>query len=182
MYAPHFAAALAIKSRVRRAPLSALLIGAFLPDMVWIVLARLRVEPSQTYVFFDDWSHSFVSVLMLATVLASFFWRLDRVVALAAWWAVFSHFVLDFPVHPKQLALYPLAKVHLGWNLLPWGSSEGYFGFTKYWWLQSIVLLVLLVIYLTGMRKLGGRGDLIAASCVIVVAAHFLLLSPCLDY
>jgi hypothetical protein len=124
--------------------------------MLWIALARLRVEPSQTSVFFDDWSHSFVSVLVLAIVLASFFWRLDRVVALAAWWAVFSHFVLDFPVHPKQLALYPLAKLHLGWNLLPWGSSEGYFGFTKYWSLQSIVLLVLLVIYLTGMRKLGG--------------------------
>jgi hypothetical protein len=34
MYAPHFAAALAIKGRAREAPLWALLIGAFIPDAV----------------------------------------------------------------------------------------------------------------------------------------------------
>ena len=41
MYAPHFAAALAIKSTVPRAPLAALLAGAFLPDLLWIALARI---------------------------------------------------------------------------------------------------------------------------------------------
>jgi hypothetical protein len=56
MYAPHFAAALAIESRVRRAPLWALLVGAFLPDLVWIVFARAGVEPAQPSCFFDDWS------------------------------------------------------------------------------------------------------------------------------
>ena len=66
MYAPHFAAVLAIKARVPRAPLSALLIGAFLPDLLWMVLARIGVEPAQFFNFFDDWSHSLLSVLLLA--------------------------------------------------------------------------------------------------------------------
>ena len=68
MYAPHFAAALAIKGRAREAPLWALLIGAFIPDLLWIVLARIGIEPAQTSNFYDDWSHSLVSVAMLATL------------------------------------------------------------------------------------------------------------------
>jgi hypothetical protein len=88
MYAPHFAAALAIKSRVPQAPLAALVIGAFLPDMLWMALARLGVEPSQTSVFFDDWSHSLVSVLVLASIPALLFWRSDRMVAVGVWLAV----------------------------------------------------------------------------------------------
>ena len=62
MYAPHFAAALAIKGRSPGAPLWALLVGAFIPDLLWIALARIGIEPAQTSNFFDDWSHSLVSV------------------------------------------------------------------------------------------------------------------------
>jgi hypothetical protein len=40
MYAPHFAAALVVKSCVQRAPLWILMAGAFLPDLVWVVNAR----------------------------------------------------------------------------------------------------------------------------------------------
>jgi len=36
MYAAHFAAGLAIKSRAPQAPTWALLVGAFIPDFVWI--------------------------------------------------------------------------------------------------------------------------------------------------
>src|SRR5206468_6228193 len=141
MYAPHFAAALAIKSTVPRAPLAALLAGAFLPDLLWIALARIGVEPAQPSAFFDDWSHSLMSVLALATVFGLLFSRGRRAVFLAVWLAVASHFLLDFPVHPKTLALYPLSKIHVGWDLLPWGSSGGWFGVTNYWWLQLFVLL-----------------------------------------
>src|SRR5437870_2709309 len=56
MYAPHFAAALAIKGGSPGAPLWALLIGAFIPDLLWIALARIGIEPAQTSNFFDDWS------------------------------------------------------------------------------------------------------------------------------
>ena len=68
MYAPHFAAALAIKGRAREAPLWAPLIGAFIPDLLWIALARIGIEPAQASNFYDDWSHSLVSVAMLATL------------------------------------------------------------------------------------------------------------------
>src|SRR5256886_16882488 len=71
MYAPHFAAALAIKGRTPEAPLWALLIGAFVPDLLWIALARIGIEPAQTSNFFDDWSHSLISVAILATLFAS---------------------------------------------------------------------------------------------------------------
>ena len=70
MYAPHFAAALAIKARTPEAPLWALLTGAFVPDLLWIVLARIGIEPAQTSNFFDGWSHSLISVVVLATLYA----------------------------------------------------------------------------------------------------------------
>src|SRR5947209_607184 len=36
----------------------------------------------------------------------------------------FGHFVLDFPVLPKALALAPMMHIHLGWDLLAWGSRQ----------------------------------------------------------
>lgn len=53
MYAPHFAAALAINARSPGAPLWALLIGAFIPDLAWIAFARIGIEPAQASNFFD---------------------------------------------------------------------------------------------------------------------------------
>ena len=58
MYVAHFAGALAIKSRVPKAPTWALLVGAFIPDFIWIVLANRGIEPTEPSLFFDDWSHS----------------------------------------------------------------------------------------------------------------------------
>jgi len=63
MYAPHFAAALAVKGRAREAPLWALLIGAFIPDLLWIALARIGIEPAQASNFYDDWLQSTPSIL-----------------------------------------------------------------------------------------------------------------------
>ena len=71
MYAPHFGAALAIKGRSPGAPLWTLFVGAFIRDLVWIAFARMGIEPAQTSNFFDDWSHSLVSVAILATLFAS---------------------------------------------------------------------------------------------------------------
>jgi hypothetical protein len=124
MYAPHFAAALAIKGRTPDAPLWALLIGAFIPELLSIALARIGIEPAQTSNFFDDWSHSLLSVAILASLFALAF-RRGRPVVLAIWLAVFSHFVLDFPVHPKRLALAPLTRIYLGWDLLALGFASG---------------------------------------------------------
>src|SRR5579863_3009835 len=170
MYAPHFAAALAIKSRARRAPLGALLIGAFLPDLVWIVLARAGIEPAQSSNFFDDWSHSLVSVMVFATLFALSFWKRGRPVVAAIWLAVFTHFLLDFPVHPWRLALYPKSQMHLGWDLLSWGSRQSWLGAINDWWLQLFVLLGLILFYAVGMRKTRIPRRIILASCVVLLS------------
>jgi hypothetical protein len=102
MFAAHFAVGLAIGARARQALMSALLAGAFLPDVVWIGLAAARVEPSAPSVFFDGWSHSFVSVLVEATVFALFFARKGVRVWLPVWLAVMSHVVPDAIIHPSQ--------------------------------------------------------------------------------
>jgi hypothetical protein len=182
MYAPHFAAALAIKGRAREAPLWTLLIGAFIPDLLWIALARIGIEPAQASNFYDDWSHSLVSVAMLATLFASAFLRRGKSVFVAIWLAVFSHFLLDFPVHPKRLALAPLTGVYLGWDLLAWGSRPGWLGAINDWWLQLAVLLALLVFYAAGARRVRIQPTAAAASSALLIGIQLLALLPCISY
>jgi hypothetical protein len=182
MYAPHFAAALAIKGRTPEAPLWALLIGAFIPDLLWIALARIGIEPAQTSNFFDDWSHSLVSVAILASLFALAFLRRGRHIFIAMWLAVFSHFVLDFPVHPKRLVLAPMTHIYLGWDLLAWGSRPGWLGAINDWWLQLAVLLVLLVIYATGAAEARIQPTAAAASSALLIGIQLLTLLPCLSY
>ncbi|HTV16016.1 MAG TPA: hypothetical protein VME68_14945, partial [Acidobacteriaceae bacterium] len=86
MFAAHFAAGLAVKGRVPRAPASALLTAVFLPDLLWVALARAGVEPEYPpRGFFDDWSHSVVMIVVWSSLFAVFFLRRDRVVAAAVW-------------------------------------------------------------------------------------------------
>ena len=182
MYAPHFAAALAINGRSPVAPLWALLIGAFIPDLAWIAFTWIGIEPAQASNFFDDWSHSVVSVAILATLFASAFLRRGKPVFVAIWLAVFSHFLLDFPVHPKQLALAPLSGVYLGWDLLAWSSRPGWLGAINDWWLQLGVLLVLLLVYAIGSRRTDLQPTAVAGSCVLLIGIQLLTLFPCIGY
>src|ERR1700684_409147 len=100
MYAAHFAAGLAIKSRAPQAPTWALLIGAFVPDFFWIAFGLAGVEPSQGPAFFDDWSHSLAMVILGASLFSLFFLRRGLPVVVPIWLAVLSHFLLDLPIHP----------------------------------------------------------------------------------
>jgi hypothetical protein len=173
MYAAHFAAGLAIKSRAPQAPAWALLTGAFIPDFFWIAFGLAGVEPSQGPAFFDDWSHSLVMVIIWATLFALCFWRCGVSVAWPVWLAVFSHFILDFPIHPKPLALYPHSSVHLGWSLWEFGLTKLWFG-SPYWWLQLGVLVALGLIYIQGARRLRVPANTIAASCLILLGLHLI--------
>lgn len=101
MFAAHFAVGLAIGARARRAPMPALLAGAFLPDIVWIGLAAAGVEPFTRSAFFDGWSHSVVSVLVEAAVFALCFAHKGVRVWLPVWLAVMSHVVLDVIYSPQ---------------------------------------------------------------------------------
>ena len=175
MFAAHLAAGLALKARVPKAPAWALLTGAFVPDLVWIGLARSGVEPTDPKVFFDDWSHSLATIIVWACLFAMPFWRWGRATCIAIWLAVFSHFVLDAPVHPKPLALFPNASMRVGWDTWHWGLSPSSLGASHYWWLQLMVTLVLLTAYVLWARRIA-QPNLIAASCLLVIGMHLLML------
>jgi hypothetical protein len=115
MTAAHFAAAVAIKSRVPKASTTVLIFAAFIPDFIWIILATSGIEPTKRENFFDDWSHSLLMILVYATIYSLLFWKRGRSVLVAIWLAVFSHFILDMPVHPKDLALYPTRRCTWDW-------------------------------------------------------------------
>lgn len=175
MYAAHFAAALAVKGRAPQAPAWALISAVFLPDFVWIALAGLGIEPTVP-VFFDDWSHSLIMIVVWVTVFAALFWRSDKVIALAVWIAGLSHFFLDFLIHPARLALYPHSSAHLGWNLWQYGLTKSWLGATRYWWYELATLLVLLALYVWFSRRSRLPFNLIAASCVTVIGLHLMSL------
>jgi hypothetical protein len=169
MYAPHFAAALALKSRTPKAPALALLVGAFLPDFLWAVLAALGVEPTARAVFFDDWSHSLATVALQAVLFAALFRRRGRAVMLAVGLGVLSHFVLDLPIHPQPLALYPHSAIHLSLGL-PEVSRR------TYWWLQAGLVAVLAAVYVMGAREQRWPRNLVAATCVTLASLQLIML------
>lgn len=174
MYAAHFAAALAIKAKMSKAPTWALMAGAFLPDFVWVALGLAGIEPSQGPAFFDDWSHSLAMVILQATIFAALFWGRGWKVALPVWLAVLSHFFLDLPIHPKNIALFPHSSMHFGWNLWSYGLSPLWFGATHYWWLELVVTIVLVGVYVQGARRAQFAMNLILASCTFVVGIHLM--------
>jgi hypothetical protein len=154
----------------------------FLLDLVWIVLARMGVEPADSVHFFDDWSHSLLSTIVLATVFSLLFWRRGWAAVVGLWLVVFSHFVLDFPVHPKTIAAYPLGRLHLGaHSWIAWGSQTGWFGWNNDWWLQLAVLLLFLAMYTIGRRR-HLSWKVMAASCVALIGLQLITLAPCVGY
>jgi hypothetical protein len=132
MYAGHFASALVIKSHVPQAPSWGLFLGVGVLDVLFgpFVLAgieRVTVTPGVAPGFsldYIDWSHSLLMSVVWAILYASLFLRAGRAVALAMGTAVFSHFALDLPMHPADLALAPNSEAHVGfglWRIFPTG-------------------------------------------------------------
>jgi hypothetical protein len=147
MYVGHFAAGLAIKAREPTAPTSALLVGVGFLDILFgpFVLAGLEhatVTPSMSPGFsldHIDWSHSLAMSIVWSVVFAAAFVRRGRRVMVAIGFAVFSHFLLDIPVHPPDLALWPNSALHLGlglWRRLPTG-----------WWFFELAVIATLWTY-----------------------------------
>jgi len=144
MYVGHFAIGIAIKSTSPKTPTLPIMLGVGFMDMVdgLLIIAGIdRVTPnldSGPYLFFDltfiDWDHSALMAIVLSLLWATFFWR-DKKTAWVAAFAVFSHFLADWPLHNHDLALYPYSDAHLGYGL--WGRLgtiswllEGAFGLT----------------------------------------------------
>jgi hypothetical protein len=56
--------------------------------------------------------------LVWSSAYAALFMRLGRHVVGVMGLAAFSHFVLDVPMHPPDLALWPGSDEHIGFGLL----------------------------------------------------------------
>jgi hypothetical protein len=147
VYVGHFAAGLAIKAHEPRAPTWALLVGVGLLDILFgpFVLAgieRATITPSVSPGFsldYIDWSHSLAMALVWSLLFAAAFRRHGRRVMAAIGVAVFSHFLLDLPMHPPDLALWPNSTAHLGfglWRRLPEG-----------WWFFELAVIAVLWLY-----------------------------------
>jgi hypothetical protein len=147
MYVGHFAAGLAIKAREPTVPTWALLVGVGLLDILFgpFVLAGIEqasVTPGVSPGFsldYIDWSHSLAMSLVWSVAFAAFFARYGLRVMVAVGFAVFSHFLLDLPMHPPDLALWPSSSAHLGfglWRTLPTG-----------WWVVELAVIAVLWTY-----------------------------------
>ena len=173
MYAGHFAAALAIKAKEPRAPTWALLLGVGFLDVLFGIFVMLGVEkvrmtPRVAPGFsldFIDWSHSLAMSLVWAGLFSIPFWRRSRPAGLAVALAVFSHFLLDLPMHPPDLALWPYSTIHLGlglWRRLPIG----------WWWVELAVIALFCAYYVSRARVAKTFGGRALWACAVILALH----------
>jgi len=173
VYAGHYAAGLAIKAAQPNAPTWAVLLGVGLLDVLFGIFVMLGVEhvtvtPGVSPGFsldFIDWSHSFAMSLVWAALFSCFFWRRGRAVALVIGLAVFSHFLLDWPMHPHDLALWPHSSSHIGlglWQRLPVG----------WWWVELVCIAAGCTYYVLRARRLATFGGHAYWACAVVVLLH----------
>ena len=173
MYAGHFAIGLALKARVPRAPTWAILIGTGLLDILFgpfvlLGIERASLTPGQSPGFrldYIDWSHSLAMSLVWSVAWALPFLKRGRAVALTIGLAVFSHFILDFFMHPEDLALWPGSRTHLGLGL--WHTAY-------WWWFELAFVCAGCGYYWIRARKLGTFGGRAAWAFAVVVALHML--------
>lgn len=182
MYAGHFATALAIKARSPETPTWIPLLGVGLLDILFgpfVLLGweRVTMTPGISPGFrldYIDWSHSLVMSVVWSLVFAALFWRRGRQVAIVAGIAVFSHYVLDFFMHPGDLALWPGSTVHWGlglWTRLP-----------DTWWFVELAFIGVLGAYYWNRARnstaFGGRAAWAVGAVVLLHVMNAPWLSP----
>lgn len=169
MFAGHFAVGLAIKGSEPQAPMWAVMLAVFLPDLLWLALSITgveRVEPAP--VWFDGWSHSVLSILLQACVCMALFWHRGGRIAIAIALAAASHLVLDLPIHPARLQLYPHSSLDVG-NFLHGGVAIPLaLGKTNGWWVETSVVIVLLAVSLLLSRRGGTTSRIVLAGALLV--------------
>jgi hypothetical protein len=173
MYVAHFAAALAIKARIPKAPTLGLLLGVGVLDLLFgplvlVGIERVSLTPGVSPGFsldYIDWSHSFTTSLLWAVAYALVFWRSGRIVALAMGAAVFSHFVLDMVVHSPDLALWPGADTHLGLGL--WRTFP-----TGWWFVELGVIITAFAYYWRRSRFHGTFGGRVWGVAAVLGVLH----------
>ncbi len=178
MYAGHYAAGLALKGKVPEAPTWGILVGVGVLDILFGPFVLMGIEqvtltPGQSPGFsldHIDWSHSLVTSVIWLALFGLLFVQFGRRVMWVMAAAVFSHFVLDFVMHPADLALWPGSNIHLGlglWRSLPTG-----------WWFVELCLVVALLGYYWRRSKTDGSFGGRSVGVVVTVLILHTLNSP----
>lgn len=173
MYSGHFAAAIAIKSRVPKAPTWALLTGAAAMDILFPVFVMTGIEkvtmtpgvpPGMQW---DNigWSHSLLMSLVWAVVFAIPFYKQGRSVMIAIAASVFSHFILDFPLHPHDMPLWPGSTTYLGLGFLK-TMPHGY------WFIELAVIISSWLYYWRSTKADPGIGSRPYAIGIVLLILH----------
>lgn len=173
MYVGHFAAGLALKGRVPEAPTWGLLMGVGVLDILFgpFVLAgaeRASLTPGVPPGFsldFIDWSHSLAMSLVWSAVYGVVFLGYGRKIATTMSLAVFSHFLMDLPMHPPDMALWPGSATHLGLGL--WRSLP-----TGWWFVELAVITAGFAYYYSRSRKEGGFGGRAWGVGLVLLVLH----------
>jgi hypothetical protein len=116
--AGHFGFAAAVKARVPRAPLWALMLASVWMDVLFVPLFAAGIEPLEKVpgtsggygegIIHADYTHSLLGALAIAVtfgLVCALFWRRSVAIVLGA--VVFSHWVLDLPMHRADMPLLP---------------------------------------------------------------------------
>jgi LexA-binding, inner membrane-associated putative hydrolase len=182
MYAGHLASAMALKASSPRTPTWALVLGVGLLDVLFgpfvlLGIERVTMTPGISPGFrldYIDWSHSLLMSLVWSAAFGMLFWRRGATIAVTVAAAVFSHFILDWVVHPGDLALWPGSSTHLGlglWRTMPNG----------WWFVELAVIAAFLAYYWRGARQsedYGGRPWAVAAAILAFHVLNAPWLSP----
>src|SRR5688572_18516893 len=118
MFVGHYAVGLAAKRFAPRTSLGILIAAPILLDVIWPILVLVGwehvsiVDNANPFLRlqFDSYpiSHGLVAVIGWATLFASIYFGFARYLAgaIAVWFGVVSHWLLDFVVHLADLPLY----------------------------------------------------------------------------
>jgi hypothetical protein len=175
MFVGHYSVAFAIKSDENRIPLWVLFIAVQFLDYIWATLVLLGIEKlrvikgftagSMLDSYYHPYSHSLVAALIWSAVAALIykkFWqtKASSCAALVVGLAVFSHWILDFIAHPRDLAIYDNKwKVGLGlWNYR--GLEFG---------LEVALLAVGIVLYLARNTISAGRKKAVIGFAIALI-------------
>jgi len=123
--AGHFGFAAVVKSRVPAAPTWALMLASVWMDVIFVPLFAAGVETTEafaggdgkaygTLVIHADWTHSLIGALLIAAafgLVCALPWGSKVGAVLAA--VVFSHWLLDLPMHHQDMPLLPGNAGHL---------------------------------------------------------------------
>src|SRR4030095_12372824 len=136
MFVGHYSVAFAVKSERNKIPLWVLFVAVQFLDYIWATLVLLGIEKlrvikgftagSMLDSYFHPYSHSLIAAIAWSTIAALLYKTFcsrhgclyRKYAALIVGVAVFSHWILDFIAHPRDLSIYDNTwKVGLGmWN------------------------------------------------------------------